>query len=278
MNNLEEHDEFKPSSIKETSNVGFYIKVVIAALLLGGGYFAFDRWGDQLFGSKKIKNDNGLDNKNVYVTKDNNKLLDTTASFNQIDTSSSINLVSSPKKENDSTVSKSFLKVNTKFDSLVIVKKVVNNISILNKYATDEAVFEALKNTDGYTDKKQLLLNKFRDNQIFSLETSLKLLAMSGLNILTNKKTDADLTLLSLIKDQKNLSNFYIIDKDGIIYYDAKNNMTFSRITDITNSLALSANYLEVSEDSGQIILSYPIYHTFGKIGFVVLMLKNGVN
>ena len=204
MGNLEPHDEFKPKAIKETSNLGFYIKVVLAAVILGGAYFAYDKWGDQLFKSKKSTDENRLDQKNTIVNKDNLNLSDTTPSLNPLDTS----LVNSLNKSNDSTVSKNSLKESNKSDSLAANKKITNT-SILNKYATDEAVFEALKITDGYTEKKQLLLNKFRGNQILSLETSLKLLAMSGLNILTNKQTDSDLTFLALFKDQKNLSNFY---------------------------------------------------------------------
>lgn len=278
MENLENHGEYKPTPVKEPSNLSFYLKVILAAALLGTGYFAFDRWGNNLFGSEKKNNDSKLDQKNIIGENGDLKLSDTIASNNAIDSSSALYVDSSSKIKSSSTDDNNIIKADPEFDSLLTLKKEAKITSIVNKYATDEAVFEALTSSNGYNDKKQFLLNKFRGNQIFSLETSLKLLSMAGLNILTNKETDADHTILSLIKDQKNLSNFYVIDKEGVIYYDAKTNMLYAKISDITSSVVLSANNLDINEASGLTVLSYPIYHSFGKIGFIVLMMKNGLN
>lgn len=278
MENLENHDENELTPLDKQINFSFYLKVILAAVVLGGGYFAFYLWGDQLFTSGKDKGKNGLDQKNVIGTNGDLKRLDTAVSFNPLDTAASLHIENPLKTNTDSLDNKNALTDDPKSDSLLMRQKGANRGGILNKYSSDEAVFEALSPSNGASEKNRMLLNKFRSNQIISLETSLKLLSMAGLNILTNKKTEFDLNLFSLIKDQKNISNFYIVDKDGIIFYDAKTNMIYTEISNILDSIVLTSDRLEIGERPGQIVMSYPIYHSFGKIGFVVLIMKNDVN
>ena len=210
---------------------------------------------------------------------------DTLAEQEIIQDSAQIELVSQTKLGNDSLGT--IVQLDEPVDStainseqLIPANSIDDNIPFetthieKSKRANSETydLFDELLVAGSSQDKSELrtAINNKKDS--FARKSTLKILSICSKNILLNiNKEDNEEILLSLA-DAETISSLQISDRNGQIIFSTANKLLNRQLSKVYPEITNEQQGLDCLESDLNEVCSLPIFHTYGKIGFGIIV------
>ena len=209
---------------------------------------------------------------------------DTLAEQEIIQDSSQIELVSETSLDNDSlgTIqlddlgdstainSEQLIPENSIDDNAPIETTLIQKSDPINNETYD--LFDELLVTGSTQDKSELrtAINNKKDS--FARKSTLKILSICSKNILLNiNKEDNEEILLSLA-DAETISSLQISDRNGQIVFSTANKLLNRQLSKVYPEIKNEQQGLECLDSGQNELCSLPIFHTYGKIGFGIIV------
>jgi hypothetical protein len=161
---------------------------------------------------------------------------------------------------------KSIFTVNKTFDSIGVTAskpiKSKNNGSGL----FEELLLKDEINEDNYYG----LLEK----DIVSTKNTIKIIAIASKGILTNENYSNNEEILNTISEADQIVNISIINRKSIITFSTDKKIFSNQSMDIFEEIDLSSTSINISKQKEYTLVTFPIFHLYGRIGTVILKTK----
>ncbi|WP_020535790.1 hypothetical protein [Lewinella cohaerens] len=132
-----------------------------------------------------------------------------------------------------------------------------------------ELLFAANTSDTSYTAHQRFLANK-----MVSLETTLKILATIGKDILLNGNSDGAKEIFASIVKEEGIIGILVADRKGLVVYSSNNKFIDGNIKNIFPNMTSTTPVLGQRITNDQLVSSLAIYHTYGQIGNIILITK----
>lgn len=178
-----------------------------------------------------------------------------------------------PIEEEDSNLSDLF-KVNTTYDE-IDDDIVLDTLEVVdNNILTSDGLFEELLLSEEMDKALVTSFDKFANQKIVSSKGVLKLLAIAGKQVLLGKDTEDVKAILGILIEAEEVKGVMIADRKGKIVYATNQKYVNFPLRKIIPQVDVNMDNLSWIENGEERIVAMPLYHTYGKIGYAILVSK----
>ena len=167
------------------------------------------------------------------------------------------------------TTSSGIFSVNTTYDKIV-------ETAVPNKQITvdPEGLFEKLLMPEEKDQEFENFYNTYRNQNILSSESILKLLAITGRSILLEHNDADDQLLMQVLTESEKVNGIIIVDDGGKVIYAT--NRKYLNTLLVTTIPEIDLTKLKISwyQKGDENIVAIPVFHTYGKIGTAILITQ----
>jgi hypothetical protein len=142
------------------------------------------------------------------------------------------------------------------------------------KLAPATNMFSELLFAANSSDTSYAVHQSFLANKLVSLETTLKILATIGKDILLNGNSDGSKEIFASIVKEDGIIGILVADRKGLVVYSSNNKFIDGNIKNIFPSMTSTTPVLGQRITNDQLVSSLAIYHTYGQIGNIILITK----
>ncbi len=146
------------------------------------------------------------------------------------------------------------------------------------KLTPKQGFFDSFSFGNNQADTVAAAYQQFFNQELLSSKTVLKILAITGKDVLLNGiSTDAKDVFASILSE-KNVSGILLCDQNGAIKYATNAKFEARNIQQIFPDFDATNPAMGWGSSETEMVTSMPIYHTFGKVGTVILVVKKVVD
>ncbi len=143
-----------------------------------------------------------------------------------------------------------------------------------NSVLPEGGLFEELLLPESLRGSNNPIFNTFYEQNILAPKSILKLLPIAGKNILIKNNSADDEAILDLLTESESVVAILVVNRKGTVVYSTNRKQLNRSIGALLPQIAISETTLSWQQVKNSNIVSLPLFHTYGKIGTVILISK----
>lgn len=187
----------------------------------------------------------------------------------QVDTSI---LTRNPNQANKDSLEIDLFSVNTSYENIKSGYDADIADITTNSVMPESGLFEELLLPENLRGSNNPAFRTFYEKNILSPKSILRLLPIAGKNILINNNSTDDEAILDLLTESESVVAILVINRKGIVIYSTNRKQLNRPIKALMPRIETSKTTLSWHQENNHNIVSLPLFHTYGKIGAVVLI------
>ena len=180
---------------------------------------------------------------------------------------------SSANQEKDTTANKKrgLFQLNTSYDKIPNAQLKEENKNRVSRHQKESKLFSDLILVN--PEDKELVEYAFIDNKV-PYQSLLKLLSVAGHDILLKDDNLLSQMIIDGIGDSDQINVIHVLDRKNNIVYSSHETMANSSLLSTVKEINFETDNLEIQKQNGFTWISIPIFHTYGKVGHVIINLN----
>lgn len=182
-----------------------------------------------------------------------------------------VNKINDHSNEENTTTNENIFRVNTEYKKLDLPKTLKPSVSNeTNRNKQSDMFVELLISDDSVVEK----LSTIFSNKPISYEAILKIVSITGQNILLNKEIQTSELIIESLVESENISDIHIIDREGNLAHTTNMPKVNTSIWKFLSDFKMTDIKVSLTVLDGQSQIAIPLFHTYGKIGVAIISVN----
>lgn len=173
-----------------------------------------------------------------------------------------------PEQHIDS-INTGIFSVNTTYDKIVS-----RSIPDRQNTPVQEGLFEKMLLPQEMNPEFENFYETYRNENILSSQSMLKVLAIAGRSILLEHNDADDQLLMQVLTESEKVNGILIVNTEGSVVYATNRKYLNASLTSIMPEIDISKIVISWYQKADENIVYIPVFHTYGKIGTAVLITQ----